>query len=264
MMSLKKNELTVQIFSDRVSMGKSAASDVSSKISDLLRVKSEINMIFAAAPSQNEFLTALIADETIAWNKINAFHMDEYIGLPSEAPQSFGNYLNEHLFKHVPFKQVYYIRKMADNPEEECTRYTQLLSEREIDIVCMGIGENGHIAFNDPHVADFNDKHWMKIVELAPQCRQQQVNDGCFTMLSEVPMQAFTLTIPVLMSATYTFCIVPAKSKAMAVYNTLYASVCEDYPSTVLRNKEFARLYIDKDSASLLPVELTVNSMATF
>ena len=120
-------------------------------------------------------------------------------------------------------------------------------------LICMGIGENGHIAFNDPHVADFNDKAWMKVVDLAPQCRLQQVHDGCFPSLNEVPHQAFTLTIPVLMSATYTFCIVPATTKAQAIYNTLYAPVSEKYPSTILRNKENARLYLDMDSASLLP-----------
>lgn len=255
-MSLKNKELTVQVFSDRQSMGESAASDVSSKISELLRVKSEINVIFAAAPSQNEFLSALIADQTIPWNRINAFHMDEYIGLPIDAPQGFGNYLSQQLFEQVPFKNVYYIQKAPNDLDGECARYTQLLSEKEIDIVCMGIGENGHIAFNDPHVADFNDPHWVKVVELAPQCRQQQVNDGCFSSLTEVPQQAFTLTIPILMSATYTFCIVPAKTKAKAVYNTLYAPVCEEYPSTILRKKAYAILYIDKDSASLLPIEI--------
>lgn len=256
MMSFKSNELTVQVFSNRLSMGGSAAADVSSKISKLLRVKSEINMIFAAAPSQNEFLSALIADETIPWNRINAFHMDEYIGLAADAPQGFGNYLSEQIFKHVPFKNVYYIQMQTNDLDGECIRYTQLLSEREIDIVCMGIGENGHIAFNDPHVADFNDESWMKVVELAPQCRQQQVNDGCFSLITEVPQQAFTLTIPALMSAAYTFCIVPAKTKAKAVYNTLYAPVCEEYPSTILRQKEYAMLYIDRDSASLLPVKI--------
>ncbi len=135
--------------------------------------------------------------------------------------------LGEHIFRKVDFKQVYYIQMTKDHFEQECERYTRLLSERTIDITCMGIGENGHIAFNDPHVADFNDKAWMKVVDLAPQCRLQQVHDGCFPSLNEVPHQAFTLTIPVLMSSTYTFCIVPATTKAQAIYNTLYAPVSE-------------------------------------
>lgn len=259
MIHLKKNKLTVQVFPDRQSMGKSAASEVAQTICKLLRSKSEINMIFAAAPSQNDFLDALIADKSIEWNRINAFHMDEYIGLEPEAPQGFGNFLREHIFRKVAFKNVFYIQTKKENFEEECERYTRLLSEKTIDIVCMGIGENGHIAFNDPHVADFNDKAWMKVVDLAPQCREQQVHDGCFPSLNEVPKQAFTLTIPVLMSATYTFCIVPATTKAKAVYNTLYAPICEKYPSTILRDKENAWLYLDMDSASLLPVEIQDN-----
>ncbi len=253
MIHFKNNKLTVQVFTDRQSMGTNAASDVAQTIRELLRNKDEINMIFAAAPSQNDFLAELIADNTIEWNRINAFHMDEYIGLEPDAPQGFGNFLGEHIFRKVDFKQVYYIQMTKDHFEQECERYTRLLSERTIDIICMGIGENGHIAFNDPHVADFNDKAWMKVVDLAPQCRLQQVHDGCFPSLNEVPHQAFTLTIPVLMSATYTFCIVPATTKAQAIYNTLYAPVSEKYPSTILRNKENARLYLDMDSASLLP-----------
>ncbi|WP_293709956.1 6-phosphogluconolactonase [uncultured Parabacteroides sp.] len=259
MINLKKNKLTVQVFPDRQSMGKSAASDVAQAICKLLKEKEEINMIFAAAPSQNDFLAALIADKSIAWNRINAFHMDEYIGLDPNAPQGFGNFLSEHIFAKVAFKQVYYIQAKKDGFEAECERYTRLLSERAIDIICMGIGENGHIAFNDPHVADFNDKDWMKVVDLAPQCREQQVHDGCFQSLDEVPTQAFTLTIPILMSAAYTFCIVPASTKAEAVYNTLYAPLCEEYPSTILREKENARLYLDMESGSLLPVEILTN-----
>lgn len=247
--------LTVQVFPNRQSMGKNAASDVAQAVYELLRDKEEINMIFAAAPSQNDFLAALIADKSIEWNRVNAFHMDEYIGLEPDAPQGFGNFLGEHLFRKVDFKQIYYIQMVKDHFEQECGRYTRLLSGRTIDIVCMGIGENGHIAFNDPHVADFNDPVWMKVVDLAPQCRLQQVHDGCFKSIEEVPYQAFTLTIPVLMSATYTFCIVPATTKAEAVYNTLYAPVSEEYPSTILRDKENARLYLDPDSASLLPAE---------
>lgn len=255
MRSFKSNELTVQVFSNRLSMGGSAAADVSSKISELLRVKSEINMIFAAAPSQNEFLSALIADETIPWNRINAFHMDEYIGLAADAPQGFGNYLSEQIFKQVPLKNVYYIQMQTDDLDGECTRYTQLLSERKIDIVCMGIGENGHIAFNDPHVADFNDPKLVKVVDLDMECRQQQINDGCFDTIEEVPVQAITLTIPMLISAQYVFCIVPGETKAQATYETLNNLVDEACPATILRTKESAQLYLDSESASLLKLK---------
>lgn len=249
---MKIDNLTIDIFPDRQAMGGQAAADVSAAIRELLRRKAEIGMIFAAAPSQNEFLSALTADSSIPWNRINAFHMDEYIGLSPDAPQGFGNFLKERLFDRVPFKEVFYIPKETDDPRSACDAYARLLAGKGVDIVCMGIGENGHIAFNDPHVADFNDPLPVKVVDLDPQCRAQQVHDGCFATLADVPAQAFTLTIPVLMSAPYTFCIVPARTKAEAVRNTLYAPVCEKYPSTILRRKAHARLYLDTDSASLL------------
>ena len=179
--------------------------------------------------------------------------MDEYIGLSPDAPQGFGNFLKERLFDKVPFRNVYYIPNDATDHADAIAGYSRLLADKGVDIVCMGIGENGHIAFNDPHVADFADPLPMKVVELDPRCRRQQVNDGCFHTLAEVPERAFTLTIPVLMSAPCTFCIVPARTKAGAVYNTLYAPISEQNPSTILRRKENARLYLDADSASLLP-----------
>lgn len=249
---MKIDHLSIHIFPDRLAMGRKAAADVSAAIRELQGRKAEIGMIFAAAPSQNEFLSALIADTSIPWERINAFHMDEYIGLSPDAPQRFGNFLKERLFGKVPFKQVCYIPHEATDPMATCAEYASLLMAKGIDIVCMGIGENGHIAFNDPHVADFNDPEKMKVVDLDPQCRQQQVNDGCFASLAEVPKQAFTLTIPVLVSAPYTFCIVPAGTKAKAVYNTLYAPVCAEYPSTILRRKENAQLYLDNESALLI------------
>lgn len=253
---MKIDTLSVRLFTDRQAMGKQAALDVAAAIQERLQTRQEISIIFAAAPSQNEFLAALVADISIPWDKINAFHMDEYIGLSADAPQGFGNFLKERLFEKVPFRNVYYIRTGEEEPE----RYSNLLNEKGIDIVCLGIGENGHIAFNDPHVADFHDPVPMKIVELDAKCRMQQVNDGCFTSLSEVPERAFTLTIPVLMSAAYTFCIVPAASKAQAVYNTLYAELCEKSPSTILRRKEKSQLYLDPGSASLLPFAILENN----
>lgn len=252
MFGFKENKLDVLNFPDRQTLGTSVAADVAMVIKDLLQVKTEISMLFAAAPSQNEFLSAFVSDTSIPWQQINAFHMDEYIGLPKDAPQRFGNYLKEHLFGKVPFKNVYYILEDEKGSPGIYERYAALLHRHRIDIVCLGIGENGHIAFNDPHVADFNDRQQIKIVELDFKCRQQQVNDGCFRSVEEVPVKAVTLTIPVLMSARYLFCIVPGKSKAQAVYDTLYGPVDERCPATILRMKENARLYTDKDSASLL------------
>lgn len=247
-----KDGLNVKIYESRVQMGEAAAKDIKECIIALLAEKEEINMIFAAAPSQNEVLASLAASTDIEWEKINAFHMDEYIGLDRNAPQGFGNFLKEHLFGLVPFKSVNYIDITAQNPDAESERYAALLAANPIDIVVMGIGENGHIAFNDPPVADFNDKKAVKPVKLDEVCRQQQVNDGCFTTIGDVPTHALTLTVPSLTAASYHYCIVPAKTKAWAVHETLNSTIDEHCPATILRKCSNSVLYLDNESSSML------------
>lgn len=252
MKRLKVNKLEVQIYENRTLMGEAAARDIKAKIAELLTKKAEINMIFAAAPSQNDVLKALVKDKEIEWNRVNAYHMDEYIGLDKDAPQGFGNFLKEHIFGLVPFKSVNYIDITTDNPEAEAERYGKLLEENPTDIVIMGIGENGHIAFNDPPVADFHDERWVKPVKLDEICRQQQVNDGCFASIDDVPTHAMTLTVPTLVRAPYLFCIVPAPTKAKAVYETLNGSIDEHCPASILRTHDNAILYLDNESSKLL------------
>lgn len=250
-MNFKKDKLTVKVFDTREEMGETAAADIVAAIKEKLSVRPEINMIFAAAPSQNDVLKSL-TESDVAWNRINAYHMDEYIGLDASAPQSFGNFLTEHIFGKVPFKSVNLINCGAEDPEKECERYEQLLKENPVDIIIMGIGENGHIAFNDPWVADFKDSRKVKTVLLDEVCRQQQVNDGCFEKLEQVPKKAITLTCPVFIEAPQLFCIVPAITKANAVKRTLEGAINEECPGTILRNHPAAALYLDADSASLL------------
>ncbi len=252
MKTFVKDKLQVEIFENRTLMGEAAAKDISAKIKELLAEKQEINMIFAAAPSQNDVLKALSEDETIEWNRVNAYHMDEYIGLDKNAPQGFGNFLKVHIFGLVPFKSVNYIDITATDPEKEAKRYGELLKANPTDIVVMGIGENGHIAFNDPPVADFHDQKLVKPVKLDEICRRQQVHDGCFENINAVPTHAMTLTVPALVAAPYLFCIVPAKTKARAVYETINGKMDEHCPASILRTKENAVLYLDSDSASLL------------
>lgn len=249
---LTANKLKVKIYDTRLEMGTGAAADVAAAIKALLVKQDNVNMIFAAAPSQNEFLKALSEEKGIAWNRVNAFHMDEYIGLRKEAPQSFGQFLKERIFAKVPFGKVFYMDGNAADPHQECDRYSDLLKQYPADIVCMGIGENGHIAFNDPHVADFNDPLSVKMLDLSPASRQQQVHDGCFATIEEVPAAAITLTIPTLVSANAVYCMVPGTTKAQAVYHTLRSEIEEQYPSTILRKHANATLYLDKDSASEL------------
>lgn len=240
--------IALNISDTRAQMGKQAALNASALLRRLLGEQSLVNIVFAAAPSQDEFLAAL-SEQDLDWSKVNAFHMDEYVG-PSA---SFAAYLRTHLFDRVPFHAVYYLNGNAPNLSEECERYADLLRRYPTDLICMGIGENNHIAFNDPPVADFWDRQSVKIVTLDTACRTQQVNDGCFPSLDEVPVEALTLTIPALMRSRYVCCVVPGQRKAEAVFHTLNSPITERYPSTILRRHPSARLYVDKAAAALLP-----------
>lgn len=248
----RADTLTVRISENRQMLGVDAATLAAGRLRKLLKGKDFVNVVFAAAPSQNEFLAALAREKNIDWKRVRAFHMDEYTGLSEHAPQRFGNYLREHFFDLVPLREAHFLRGEADDPEGECRRYAELLIRYPVDVVFMGIGENTHLAFNDPHVAKFNDPHMVKVVELDEACRRQQVNDGCFKRLEEVPRHALTLTIPALMKGDYLFCMVPGKTKAEAVHHTLKSDISENYPSTILRTHPSAILFIDQDSGAKL------------
>lgn len=247
-----RDKLNVKIFDTRKEMGDCAGAECAACIKALLAQKPAINIMFAAAPSQNETLAALLADEKIAWDRINAFHMDEYVGISPTHPASFRNFLNKALFVRKPFRSVNLINGNASNPMAEAARYAKLLQDNPLDICLLGIGENAHIAFNDPSVADFKDPKDVKLVVLEEVCRIQQVHDGCFSELEEVPKTAYTVTIPALLRADFMFCSVPAPTKAQAVKHMLKDPVNPLCPATILRTKENARLYLDADSANLI------------
>jgi glucosamine-6-phosphate deaminase len=183
---------------------------------------------------------------------VTVFHLDEYVGLSNEAPESFGYFLREKLFEKVHPGNVYYLNGMAGDLETECKRYADLLKEHPLDVACIGIGENGHLAFNDPPFADFQDPLIVKIVEIGLISRQQQVHDGCFKNLQEVPQRAITLTISAILSAKFIYCMVPAHSKAEAVRRTLQEPISTDCPASILRKCENAILFLDNDSAKLV------------
>ena len=252
MKKITKDLLSVEIYDTRAQMGVAAGAVAADRIKKILAEKGEANVIFAAAPSQNEMLAALIEADGIDWSKVNAFHMDEYIGLSADAPQGFGNFLKAAIFSKLPFKSVNYINCEAEDVDAECERYTSLLKANPVDVVLLGIGENGHIAFNDPHVADFNDTATVKAVELDEVCRQQQVNDGCFKTLSDVPKFALTLTIPTLVSAKHLVCTVPAATKAWAVGKTVNGEISEAVPATIMRKHNSVVMFCDSDSGSEL------------
>ena len=241
------DDFSVEVYESRQAMGRAAGMDVAERLRDLLAKQEKVRVIFASAPSQNQFLEQLTREEGIDWDRVTAFHMDEYIGLPDDSPQLFSKYIHDHLFSKVNPSEVHMI-KSTNNVEDECNRYGALINQDPIDIVCMGIGENGHIAFNDPPVADFEDSEIMKLVELNKECRQQQVNDGCFPAIDLVPTHALTLTVPTLLSARSIFCVVPGKTKWNAVQSTLYDPISTDCPATILRTHPNCTLYVDQDS----------------
>ena len=251
MHSYNSESLGISIAESRRELGEAAALATAERVRHLLATQPTVNMVFAAAPSQNEFLEALTR-QSLDWGRIDAFHMDEYIGLAAGAPQSFGHYLRTHLFDKVAFRLVHLLNGAAADTQAECRRYAALLEAYPTDIVCMGIGENNHIAFNDPPVANFRDPDRVKIVTLDADCRQQQVNDGCFPSLATVPQQALTLTITALLAARYIFVMVPGERKANAIFHTVNNPVTERYPSTILRTHPAAALFLDRDSSKMI------------
>lgn len=248
-------KLKVSVYEDRVMMGRAAALDVARAIRERQENGGWANVVFAAAPSQDEMLSALVAGTGVAWPRVRAFHMDEYMGIDADHPASFRRYLNEHLFRLVGLSgdRLHLIPgEPSERPLKTCLAYEDLLLAHPTDIVCAGIGENGHLAFNDPPVADFLDPVLIKVVRLDTPCRAQQVHDGCFRSIEDVPTHAFTLTVPALLSAPFVSVVVPGSRKAEAVLNTLKGPFSESCPASALRRHPGARLYLDRDSARLV------------
>jgi glucosamine-6-phosphate deaminase len=244
------DRLNVRVYADRREMGRAAGESVAERLRQLLDEQAEVRMVFAAAPSQLEMLDTLCQAEGIDWSRVTAFHMDEYIGLPEASPQRFAHFLHLHLFDRVHPGTVHLIEGNRD-PHAECERYARLIRDKPLDIICLGIGENGHLAFNDPPVADFEDPEVIKRVALDPLCRRQQVNDGCFDDLESVPAHALTLTIPTLMSGRYLVCAVPGESKRLAVAKTLNEPVSTSCPASILRYHPDCTLYLDLESSGV-------------
>jgi glucosamine-6-phosphate deaminase len=255
-MQFTVDKLIVHILPTRDLMGRACAVEAGKTLRSLLATKPFVNIIFASAPSQLEALDALRMEAGIEWNRVNAFHMDEYIGMPSDAPQSFGNYLRERFFTKLSFCQVFYMDGNAPDVLAECERYSLLLREYPVDVAFVGIGENGHLAFNDPYIADFEDPLLVKVNEnLDAECRQQQVTDGWFKSLADVPNKAITITIPGLVAARDIFAIVPGKTKQKIVKRCLEDPIGVDCPGTILRSHDSAKLYLDADSAAILDLK---------
>jgi glucosamine-6-phosphate deaminase len=239
----------------RAELGRRAAAHVFALLTRTLALQPRARVVFACAPSQDEFLAELVAltrREGFDWSRVDAFHMDEYLGLERTHPASFRAYLRRHLLDHVSPGSFSELRGEAQDARGEAERYAALLAAAPIDLICLGIGENGHIAFNDPPVADFDDPVRVKVVELDHACRQQQVNDGCFATLAEVPTHALSLTIPVFRQARQLSVVVPGERKAAAVAATCRGPLGTACPASILRTHPAVRLFVDTDSASQL------------
>ncbi|HPR11036.1 MAG TPA: glucosamine-6-phosphate deaminase [Bacteroidales bacterium] len=230
-------------------MGVKAAMTGALLIRKAVSVRGTANIIVATGASQFEMLAALVK-EKIDWPKVTAFHLDEYIGLPESHPASFRKYLRERFAGLVPLKEFHYVNGEG-NPAEECRRLGDLIREHPVDVAFVGIGENGHLAFNDPP-ADFDTEEPYIVVNLDEACRKQQLGEGWFASLREVPMQAISMSIRQIMKSKAIICTVPDQRKAEAVRQTLNDPVSPQIPASILRHHHNAWLFLDKESASLL------------
>lgn len=244
--------LEVRIYPDQPAMAAAAAHVAAAFLREALTRHGEARAILASATSQIQFLAALTAAPDLDWSRVTLFHMDEYLGIRPDHPASFRRFLREHVAAKIQPQALHLIAGDAPQPLQEIARYTALLEAAPVDLCCLGIGENGHLAFNDPPVADFDDPHPVKLVELDEACRRQQVGEGCFPSLDAVPRYAYTLTLPTLCRAARLVCVVPERRKAAAVRETLYGPIHTACPASILRRQPHATLFLDAESAALL------------
>lgn len=244
--------LSVGVFSSPEAMAEAVANEVHAYLQDLLARQDRVTAVLATGNSQIQFLARLVAMGGVDWSRITLFHMDEYLGIRADHPASFRRYLRERVETLAKPGAFHYLEGDCDLPLDEVERYTGLLRAQPIDLCCLGIGENGHLAFNDPPVARFDDPHWVKLVKLDDACKMQQVREGHFPSLEAVPAYALTLTIPALCAAKKMMCVAPERRKAKAVRDALKGPVATSCPASFLRQQAHCTLFLDKESAALL------------
>jgi glucosamine-6-phosphate deaminase len=240
------DNLAVEVFPDPLSLGVAAAAAAAESLRRTIEAQGSARLVLAAAPSQTHTLEALSVAEGIDWSKVEVFHMDEYVGLPADAEQRFGRWLGRHFTAPAPL--TVFDPAGGSDPAAEAARYAELVSERPIDVVLAGIGVNGHLAFNDPP-ADFSTRDVVQVVALDEVSRQQQVDEWLFARLDDVPTEAWTLTVPCLLSAREIFCMVSGVAKRDAVRRTLQGPVDPFVPASALRAHPRARLFVDREAA---------------
>lgn len=231
-------------------MGQAAAEWAAEALRQAIAVRGAARVVFASAPSQDEFLDALARAPDLDWQHVTAFHLDEYVGLPGDAPQAFGQYLRDRLFRRIAPAATHFLDGNARDLSAEARRYATLLAEAPLDLACTGIGENGHLAFNEPGMARFDDPELVRVVELDERSRRQQVNDGCFADLEQVPRQALTMTVPAILSARAVVCVVPGPTKREALRCLVKGPVSPQLPASALRRHRRAVLFADAVAAA--------------
>lgn len=246
----KIETLPINVYRTNEELGRAAAAEAVEIIQQAIEAHGSASIILATGNSQLTFLAALRQAAGLDWSKVNVFHMDEYVGLDPNHPASFPLFLQKHFLSYIQPKAFYPVRTQVDDIEGACRAYEALLRRHPADLCALGIGENGHLAFNDPPFADFNDPVWVKVVELDEASRRQQVGEGHFGSLAEVPTHAITLTIPALLAARRVLAIVPEARKAEAVYHCLTGSITPRYPGSILRQTPHAHLFLDVESAA--------------
>lgn len=250
--SFQVDSLPVRIYASQADLSEAVAVEVRDYLAGTIARQGAAAAILATGNSQIQFLSRLVALGGVDWSKVTLFHMDEYLGLSGDHKASFRRYMRERVESLTRPKAFHYLGGDADLPLDEIARYTGLLKAQPIDLCCLGIGENGHIAFNDPPVARFDDPHWVKLVKLDDACKMQQVKEGHFPSLEAVPAYALTLTVPALCVAKKMMCVAPETRKAEAVKNTLRGPVSTACPASFLRTQPQCTLLLDQDSAKLL------------
>ena len=243
--------MKTEIYETKEEMGKVAANKAAELLKEAIREKNEAVFVAATGASQFEFLEALTSISSIDWSKTIMFHLDEYIGISETHTASFRKYLKERLINKVHPGAVYLINGDAEDPQLECERVNKIISQKEIDVSFVGVGENGHMAFNDPP-ADFNVEDPYIVIELAEACRKQQVGEGWFSTLQEVPRRAISMSIKQIMKSKNIICTVPDSRKAQAVKNCLEGNISPHNPASILRKHERVCLFLDKNAAKLL------------
>ncbi len=244
---------TVHVHENVSTMARAAADEALEVMQAAVEARGVAHAMFATGNSQLAFVHTLVKKtEGVPWSETAVFHMDEYVGVGPDHLAGFQRWIRERIVDPARPKTAYYVQGLGD-PEEECRRYAGLLRDHPLDLCCLGIGENGHLAFNDPPVADFEDPRDVKVVELDSACRRQQVNEGHFAALPDVPTHAITVTVPALLRAGRVIAIVPEARKAAPVLGALTGAVSTTCPASALRTIPHASIHLDPESARLLP-----------